>query len=401
MWSIHGKKYDLSTFKNHPGGDQIIEMTKDIGDITAIFESYHAFSDKEKIMKILDKYSISDGISTISFKSYDELVNRVKEKFPDRKSIKSTNILFYKVSVLIMLYIITYYISLYSSYSLIIKCICSFLAGAFKLSVSFNILHDASHYAISVNPEINNILSKISNSLILWNSNIWFYHHVYKHHSFTLMTDVDPDTLHFYPFFRKDKESKSKANLLPTSKNPSLWAWFVLGVFPGFFLGQAISYVFGYFKKNLWRIRLPKNITYYTFFEICLMSFSLFNLYHGLFLQTFIYLLTANIFYHINIFANHDTFETMENKYTGEDWLKTQICNSGNFINDNLIWTHLFGGINYQIEHHLFPNMAHEHLITVAPIVKQFCLERNIPYVHHTLTSAYLSFLKMLNANKT
>jgi linoleoyl-CoA desaturase len=65
------------------------------------------------------------------------------------------------------------------------------------------------------------------------------------------------------------------------------------------------------------------------------------------------------------------------------------------FANDNILWTLWFGGINYQIEHHLFPNMSNFHYCTVAPIVKKFCLERRIPYVaKDTVIDAFKSFTK-------
>lgn len=40
------------------------------------------------------------------------------------------------------------------------------------------------------------------------------------------------------------------------------------------------------------------------------------------------------------------------------------------------------GGINYQIEHHLFPSMCNHYLSEIAPIVQQTCKEFNIPYNH-------------------
>jgi cytochrome b involved in lipid metabolism len=47
-WSIYGNKYDLTPFiDKHPGGKEILQKTKDMGDITPLFESYHAFSNKE------------------------------------------------------------------------------------------------------------------------------------------------------------------------------------------------------------------------------------------------------------------------------------------------------------------------------------------------------------------
>ena len=40
------------------------------------------------------------------------------------------------------------------------------------------------------------------------------------------------------------------------------------------------------------------------------------------------------------------------------------------------------GGLNYQIEHHLFPRIHHSHYPKIAPIVRKFCQDRNVPYVH-------------------
>ena len=61
----------------------------------------------------------------------------------------------------------------------------------------------------------------------------------------------------------------------------------------------------------------------------------------------------------------------------------------------------MFGGINYQIEHHLFPNMSNHHYPVIAHIVKKFCKENNIPYTHEpTLEGAYRSFMKRIAAKK-
>jgi fatty acid desaturase (delta-4 desaturase) len=40
------------------------------------------------------------------------------------------------------------------------------------------------------------------------------------------------------------------------------------------------------------------------------------------------------------------------------------------------------GGLNYQIEHHLFPRIQHSHYPKIAPIVREFCKMKGIPYVH-------------------
>jgi Fatty acid desaturase len=42
----------------------------------------------------------------------------------------------------------------------------------------------------------------------------------------------------------------------------------------------------------------------------------------------------------------------------------------------------MYVGLNYQIEHHLFPRIQHSHYPLIAPLVRTFCNKKNIPYVH-------------------
>ena len=52
MWSINGNYYDLSNFiDKHPGGKDILLKTRGEEDITALFETYHAFSNNTHIYK--------------------------------------------------------------------------------------------------------------------------------------------------------------------------------------------------------------------------------------------------------------------------------------------------------------------------------------------------------------
>lgn len=64
----------------------------------------------------------------------------------------------------------------------------------------------------------------------------------------------------------------------------------------------------------------------------------------------------------------------------GQNFLRRQAASSSNVCYD---WLCFFnGGLNYQIEHHLFPRVQHSHYPKIAPVVAAFCKSRNIPYVH-------------------
>ena len=59
LWHIHGKVYDLHKFlKHHPGGEQVLLSVKGDDDLTAIFESNHAFVDRANIMRVMEKYVV-------------------------------------------------------------------------------------------------------------------------------------------------------------------------------------------------------------------------------------------------------------------------------------------------------------------------------------------------------
>lgn len=57
----------------------------------------------------------------------------------------------------------------------------------------------------------------------------------------------------------------------------------------------------------------------------------------------------------------------------------------------------LMGGLNYQIEHHLFPSMARPHLARTREIVREFCMKENVPYTETTLVQSYARVIAYLN----
>jgi linoleoyl-CoA desaturase len=400
MWNIYGKKYDLTNFiQNHPGGSEILIKTKGLDDCSALFESYHAFSNIESIRKSLDKYEILEtDIDTknekyeynTDFTTYHKLIEKVKAIYPNRESIKaSTSWYVWNISS-ILLYI--YVISLINliQYTFL-KCFFSVIASSIEISILFNVLHDSSHYAISTNPIVNNIISKISNSWVLWNHSIWFYHHVYYHHSFT-GNNNDPD-----------KNLYSIAPLLNINNCYSFETLvnMIYTLLPGQLYGESILYIYSSFVNRLWSTKLSHmkihNTNHYDMISLTIMFHKIYILYNMGIIPALFYMITENTLYYINTIADHDLYETHENYYDGPDWAKRQICNSGNFMNENREWTMAFSGINHQIEHHLFPNICGHHYTYIAPIVKEFCKENNLPYVHEpTFFGAYKSFMKKI-----
>jgi linoleoyl-CoA desaturase len=410
MWKIHGKTYDLTEFMQkglHPGGSHVLALTRGVGDLTPMFETYHAFAaNRASLLQTLAKYEVpklatdpATGVA-FDFDDYHALANTVLGMLPSRAATKpDMRWVLQNTLVLILLGVCTT-VAFFSSLPLCCRVPAAAVAGMLNTSIGFNILHDASHYAVSTSPAVNEWLSKITNAFVIWNSGVWFYHHVYYHHSFTGMEKLDPDMYYYYPLMTK---TTAKKGIPFTLKHQDWLAPLFLFVFPGLYVGHALSYVYAVFKYKYCVVRLPKR-TYYDALDLAVIAWKLWTMFSGGLWVYLAYHVSINTFYALNIVGDHDTMEPGVDNHLfpapdgrPTNWLEMQVRNSSNFVNQNLWWTYLFGGINYQIEHHLFPNVSHIHYPKLAPVVRLFCKKRGIPYTHHdTLGSMLSSHLQML-----
>jgi len=78
------------------------------------------------------------------------------------------------------------------------------------------------------------------------------------------------------------------------------------------------------------------------------------------------------------------------------DFLRKQVLTSRN-IRGGAWATMLFGGLNHQVEHHLFPSMARPHLARTREIVREHCATIGVPYTEQSIGRAYREVLTYLN----
>ena len=497
-WYIHGKYYNLTNYmEKHPGGKFILEKTKGQGDLSALYESYHAFSNIGNIDKYLktfevkfhvhettlqrqyeykiDNYNIIyvpqnniyDAYMNIAnsfedqetqetetqatesqeqtqqtqeqvienhqtmaetqfdFTNYRILAQQAKQLFPTRESVKANHEWYTLVITAIFTFFYSFYQGLFSSpQSLLQKFafLLPFLSNPLKIAllrtffitlasaswsgIGFNLMHDGSHYAITTDPNLNYYATKTYNAINGWNVLLWFYQHVQNHHTYTGIETKDPDQDLYLSFMVTSFAIEKDHWIYPKLKKiqPYLFPFYFI-LFPGQNIGQGFLYLIASFQRKISHTQLPDahhTPNFYdtydlSFFFLALLAYeNVILLGNGYWL--FLYFIQLNLFYMMNTVFNHDLFEnTVENKYYGKDWVKRQISHSGNFCNDNVFWTKWFGAINYQIEHHLFPNMSNTHYPTISPLVKKYCQTNGIAYVHQpTFKHAIQSFVKTL-----
>ena len=79
------------------------------------------------------------------------------------------------------------------------------------------------------------------------------------------------------------------------------------------------------------------------------------------------------------------------------DFLRRQVLTSRN-VRGSRVVDLLLGGLNYQIEHHLFPTMPRPNLRHAQPLVREFCRQHELPYAEASLFGSYAEALRHLHA---
>lgn len=92
-------------------------------------------------------------------------------------------------------------------------------------------------------------------------------------------------------------------------------------------------------------------------------------------------------------------FKTLEEFRVEEEWMVHQIQSTANFATESKVLTWLLGGLNFQVEHHLFTKVSHVHYPALNRIVKDTCREYGIQYTEfRSFWSAFRSHVQVIHA---
>jgi linoleoyl-CoA desaturase len=80
-----------------------------------------------------------------------------------------------------------------------------------------------------------------------------------------------------------------------------------------------------------------------------------------------------------------------------DEFAAHQIKTTANFATRNKVISWLVGGLNFQIEHHLFPKISHVHYPAISEIVKCVCAEYQLQYIEYpTMRQAVFAHVRFL-----
>jgi len=266
------------------------------------------------------------------------------------------------------------------------------LANAVLLAVASAQLgflgHDGGHRQIFHATRKNEILTLITGNLLIGMSNGWWLDKHNAHHAHPNEMDMDPDLdIGVLAFSEDDVRSKKGVQRLLVKHQK--YFFFPLLALLGIDLQQrSVRYLLTH-KREKYRAleAVLMGVHYVLYFG---MVFSCLNFWQAL-LFIMVHQALFGIFLGSAFAPNHKGMPVLE-KGSRIDFLRRQVLTSrnvrGGFLND--FW---YGGLNYQVEHHLFPSMPRNNLGRAQKIVKAYCQEHDIAYYE---TSAFQSFREIL-----
>ena len=281
----------------------------------------------------------------------------------------------------------------------------SFVVGLGMAGIGFSVAHDALHGAYSSNRFVNAALG-FTFDLMGANGYMWKITHNVIHHTYTNIHDVDED-LTVSPLLR----------LSPGARH----YWFHRFQHRYGFLAYGLATVNWLFAKDFqqflkrdigpyenkkhpvaeiaillvckvlavtWMIVLPLMFLDITWWQF-LIGFLTAHMTAGMILGV--------IFQLAHVVEGPEFLQPDEEGTMEYAWLVHEMRTTSNFAFKNKVLSWYIGGLNYQIEHHLFPNISHIHYRKIAPIVRQTAEEFGLPYHSNgSFLSAIVKHYKML-----
>lgn len=339
-----------------------------------------------------------------------KLNQRVNDYFKSKKSGRYANgEMIIKSVFMFALYLTPYFMYVLGIVqSVWLFYLMSFLMGMGKAGIGLSVMHDANHGAYSKKPWVNRLIG-YSLNLVGGNATNWKIQHNVKHHTYTNVAGMDEDIspkggiLRFNPYSELKKHHKWQF----------IYAWLLYGLMTmSWIVVKDISQLIEYTKDGLlkkqtksvsrsWVWLIMTKLFYYSYMIVIPVLFTSFAWYHillGFTLMHYVAGFTLGIIFQPAHVMEENTFEdSATTDVVEENWAVHQLKTTCDFAQKNKVLSWYVGGLNYQIEHHLFPNVCHVHYRKIAKIVRETAEEYNIPYkAYPTFISALVSHGRML-----
>lgn len=315
------------------------------------------------------------------------------------KLFSKTIILF---TLLIALYVILVFFTPSNGWLSLALCA---LMGVVVAAIGFNVMHDGAHGSYSSRKWVNESMAHSLN-LLGGVSFIWKQKHNINHHSYTNVEGMDDD-IDIKPFIRVHEGQKKYwfhryqhiYGLLLYGITYFFWVFY--NDFKKYFSGKIAEHT------KMQKLAWWEHVVFWATKLFYVAAFIVFPIYNvgladtiiGYVLMVVITGITISVVFQLAHIVEDMEFVNPEGKSMKieSEWAIHQLQTTSNFATKNKFICWLLGGLNFQVEHHLFPRISHIHYPALNAIVKDTCREFNITYKEFpTLRQALFSHIVYL-----
>ncbi len=340
-----------------------------------------------------------------NLKFFRTLNKRVNDYFKENNINRTGNWkLHLKTIVMFSIFLTPYFFLIGMEMNIWVYLLLNVVIGIGMAGVGMNVMHDGNHGAYSSKNWVNKFMG---GSIYILAGNVynWQVQHNVLHHTYTNIIGHDED-LEAGRILRFSKTAKWYKH----HKFQHIYSIFLYGLLTfnwaittdflqmKRYLKRKLSY--GEFKSPAirWTTLLITKVIYFSVWLVIpmLMGISWWKVILGFIVMHY----TAGLILSV-VFQLAHVVESTENPVPNEEgeientWAIHQLHTTANFAPKNWLVNYYTGGLNHQVEHHLFPNISHVHYNKIGEIVKQTAREFNLPYYEFNSTrEAIISHFK-------
>lgn len=343
-----------------------------------------------------------DNSNNVFFKT---LRSKVDQYFKSNNIKPTGNYkLYLKTAILFLVAISCYVTLLFFTPSVWLSLGICVIMGITLAGIGFNVMHDGAHGSYSNKKWINELMA-YSLNVMGGNSYLWKNKHNINHHSYTNIHGMDDD-IDIEPWIRTHQNQ------------PKYWyhrfqhVYWVVLYGATYLLWVFVQDFRKYFSGKIADTKLSKmttkdhivfwisKLTYITLFiALPIIRIGLLETIVGYLTIAFVCgFIISVVFQLAHLVENtHFPIPNPDSNKIENEWAAHQISTTANFSTKSKVVSWFTGGLNFQVEHHLFPRISHVHYPQINKIVKETCKQFNIQYNEYaTVWSALRSHVIFL-----
>lgn len=337
------------------------------------------------------------------------LNQRVNQYFKSNKIERTANSeMVIKTIFMFSLYLVPYFllISGVTTNVWMMLGLCAVM-GLGMAGIGLSIMHDANHGSYSSKQWVNDLLGRSLN-LVGGHAINWKVQHNVLHHTYTNVHDVDED-ISPRGIIRMGPESTWK----PIHKFQHYYAWFFYGLMTlVWVIVKDFTRLVKYQREGLikkqrasatkeWMVMIATKAVYFSYILVIpmlVLPITVGQLLIGFLVMHYISgFILAIIFQPAHVVEGTEYPAPDQNGNFENNWAIHQLHTTTNFGHKQKLFSWYVGGLNYQVEHHLFPTICHVHYRNLAKIVEQTTKEFGLPYKSkETFLDAVVAHAKQL-----